>query len=473
MSGRAVQRLAWPVYSPAGPESHRRLNTWCILGLTLSLLALLMPATALAAPSGNVLANGDFEQDARRTSLSSWVAQGWNPWFFQEPGNPYSREPEFGQLNGRQRHGGERAERWFNNYGIHDAGLWQQANVPAGSYLVFSIWAISWSSARDVWAVSDSHYNKWVGIDPTGGTDPSSPNIVWSEANRDMDQWIQLSVSTVARSETVTVFVRGKPDWAVKHNNNVIVDDAVLTYDTTGGPPPPATSTPAPGSEPVSSPPAQPTQPADAPGVAGRKRAFDVTGHTVSGEWLAWFNRNGGIDNNGLPRSEVIVDPITGQWVQYFQRVVLEWHPENPPAHRIQRRLLGDALYPGADPALDPATATVPVGSSAYIFFPLSSDRPTGLGHGVTDIAPDGTNIGFRTYFSTRGGVNAFGYPKEEPVLRNGRWTQRFQAAVFEYHPENDKPGFIPGTRTPYRQYRVQLELLGDNYIALHNLGLQ
>ncbi len=460
MSGRAVERFFWPVRSLAGQASHRHLNKWCILGLTLSLLALLTPATALAAPSGNVLANGDFEQDARRTSLSSWVAQGWNPWFFQEPGNPYSREPEFGQLNGRQRHGGERAERWFNNYGIHDAGLWQQVNVPVGSYLVFSIWAISWSSARDVWAVSDSHYNKWVGIDPTGGTDPFSPNIVWSEVNREMDDWVQLSVSAVAKAGTVTVFVRGKPDWAVKHND-IIVDDAVLTYDPAGAPPPPAASTPAPASEPISSPPAQPTQPVDAPGVEGEKRVFDVTGHTVSGEWLAWFDRNGGIDNNGLPRSEVIIDPITGQWVQYFQRVVLEWHPENPPAHRIQRRLLGDALYPGVEPPLDPATSTVPVGSSAYIFFPLSPDGPTGLGHGVTDIAPDGTDIGFLTYFSTRGGVNAFGYPKEEPVLRNGRWTQRFQAAVFEYHPENAAP------------YRVQLELLGDRLIEQQHLQLE
>jgi len=437
------------------PISSRWGHYFLRLGLLISLLALLGPRAALAAPSGNVLSNPDFEQDARRTSLSSWVAAGWYPWFHIDRSSPYSREPEFGQITNRQRHNGERAERWFNSYGLHDAGLFQQASVPAGSYLTFSIWAISWSSAKDVWAQSDSHYNKWVGIDPTGGIDPFSPNVVWSDVNREMDQWVQLTVSTTAKASTVTVFVRGKPDFAVKHND-IVVDEASLTYDTAGATnstPATTIAAPAPG----------------APGLEGPSAFFAATGHTVRGQWLQWFNRNGGIDTCGLPRSEVILDPITNQWVQYFQRVVLEWHPENPAAHRIQRRLLGDWMYPGADPAVDPA----PANGQAYIFFRWDNNRPAGLGHGVSDIAPDGTNIGFCTFFDTHGGVNAFGYPKEEPKLRDGRWTQRFQAAVFEYHPENDKDGYFPGTTIPYRHYRVQLELLGDEYIAQHNLGLQ
>jgi len=360
-------------------------------------------------------------------------------------------------LNDRQRHDGLRAQRWFNNYGIHDAGIWQQATVPVGSQVTFSIWAFSWSSTQDKWGQSDSHYNKWVAIDPTGGTNITGPAVVMSEVNREMDNWVQLTVTAQAQSSTVTVFVRGNPDFAVKHND-IVVDGAVLTYDTTAAP---ATS-PAPtgGTTPA---------PAGAPGIGGKSVTFDAAGHSVSGEWLAWFNRNGGMDSNGLPRSEVIVDPVTGQWVQYFQRVVLEWHPENPAAYRIQRRLLGDVLYPGADAPTSPASAQ----SSSYVFFSFDENQPVGLGHGVSDIAPDGTNIGFKTYFQSHGGVNAFGYPKEEPKLRDGRWTQRFQAAVFEYHSENDRNGNIPGTRTPYRRYRVQLELLGDKYIDQNDLGLQ
>ena len=174
----------------------------------------------------------------------------------------------------------------------------------------------------------------------------------------------------------------------------------------------------------------------------------------------------GSLDTLGYPRSGVVRDPATGQWVQYYQRAVLEWHPENPPTYRVQRRLLGDLLYPGAQP---PTLATDPP-PGPHHHFPLSSDRPTGLGHFVADYTRDGRPIYFKQFFDAHGGVQTFGYPKEEPQLRNGRWTQRFQAAVFEYHPEFDRDGCLPGTTTPYRAYRVQLELLGDKYIQQRGL---
>jgi hypothetical protein len=88
----------------------------------------------------------------------------------------------------------------------------------------------------------------------------------------------------------------------------------------------------------------------------------------------------------------------------------------------------------------------------------------------VADYTRSGQPIYFKQYFDANGGVDAFGYPKEEPVVRNGLCTQRFQAAVFEYHPENDRDGNVPGTDIPYRNYRVQLELLGDEYIGAKGL---
>ena len=74
------------------------------------------------------------------------------------------------------------------------------------------------------------------------------------------------------------------------------------------------------------------------------------TGYTVSGPWLAFLRSHGDVDYLGYPRSPVVQDPLDpSQCVQYFQRLVLEWHPENPPAYRIQRRLLTPELM-GADP---------------------------------------------------------------------------------------------------------------------------
>ena len=187
-------------------------------------------------------------------------------------------------------------------------------------------------------------------------------------------------------------------------------------------------------------------------------------GLTVSGAWLEFVRGHGDLDNFGLPESNVITDPVTGQTVQYFQRAILEWHPENASSSQIEPRLLGDQLFPTSDPPV--AQSNAPAGPSEY--FPVSTDHPTGLGHFVADNTASGEAIYFKDYFDGHGGVAAFGYPKEEPKLRNGRWTQRFQAAVFEYHPEYDQDGVVAGTAVPLRTYRVQLALLTDLYKQVH-----
>ena len=221
----------------------------------------------------------------------------------------------------------------------------------------------------------------------------------------------------------------------------------------------------APSSAPRASAPSSRSEPRSVPSVASW--TCPQTGYTVSGGWLSFVQTHGGVDNFGFPRSVVVTDPTAGgQTVQFFQRLILEWHPENPPEHRLQRRLLGDIIYPGVDAPLPESSA--PPGP--YHYFPFSPDSPTGLGHFVANYTRTGEAIYFKDYFDSHGGVEAFGYPKEEPKWRNGRWTQRFQAAVFEYHPENDIPGNVPGTDIPYRNYRVQLELLGDKYIELNGL---
>lgn len=191
------------------------------------------------------------------------------------------------------------------------------------------------------------------------------------------------------------------------------------------------------------------------------------TGKTVSGPWLRYLREHGDVSNMGLPRSSVIADPTNGgQTVQFFQRAIVEFHPENPAGAQYQRRLLADILYPGADAPISSADA--PSGPSTY--FPFSPDRPTGLGHFVADYTRSGQPVYFKQYFDRHGGVGAFGFPKEEPKLRDGLWTQRFQAAVFEYHPEFDRDGLNPDG-VPWRNFRVQLALLGDQYLSQRGLN--
>jgi hypothetical protein len=440
---------------------HHRVS---FLGLivALALLAAIVIPTAApvfadpATPYRVDMINGDFEEASVRTSLSSWVANGWEP-FFEDWGATIMREPEFGVLYNRdhQAYNGAGCQRWFTTWATHRCGILQRVIVPANSDLTFSIWAISWSANNtDVYGHSDSGYSKWVGIDPYGGHDFRSPNIVWSQVNNVMDQYVQLTVSAKAVGNIATVFMKGEALASVKHNT-CIVDEARLF-----------SSAPMPGAtkQPISMPNSA------APGLVGGSVLVPETGHSISGEWLSWFNASGFIDNNGLPVSDVIRDPQTGQWVQYFQRVILEYHPENPAPFHILRRLLGDVLYPGADAPL----ASPPANSADYNFFPTTTDaaKPTGLGHDVSNVASDGTVIGFKKYFDAQGGVNAFGYPKEEAKFVDGWWTQRFQAAVFQYHPENDKDGNVPGTNNPYRAYTVQPLLLGSMYVDKYGVQL-
>ncbi|MFN8474846.1 MAG: glycosyl hydrolase [Anaerolineae bacterium] len=183
------------------------------------------------------------------------------------------------------------------------------------------------------------------------------------------------------------------------------------------------------------------------------------TGYTVSGAWLDFYQANGGLSIFGYPRSPVMVDPLDDkQCVQYFQRAVLEWHPANPPAFRIQRRLLTEIL---TEPAAPATPADGPNTADSW-YFPKG---PQGLGHAVSNTAPDGTRTGFKAFFDKYGRETTFGYPMEEPTQRGDLWTQRFQAGIMEYHPEFDKDGLKPGTDQPWRTWTVELRLLGDEYI--------
>ncbi len=245
----------------------------------------------------------------------------------------------------------------------------------------------------------------------------------------------------------------------------------VSAFDLSTGPIPVKLST-------IQSPAPAPATPLPAvaklPSGSGQTVNFPQTNHKVGGLWLDFFRANGDVDLFGLPRSDVIADPLSGQTVQYFQRVVVEYHPENQPPNLLQRRLLTDYVYPDpADPPIDPSASGAPQG--VYSFFPNLPGK--GLGHFVANQAPDGSLTYFKDYFDSHGREGIFGFPKEEPKLRvaadgQQRWTQRFQAAVMEAYPENDRDGNNP-SGVPWRNYRVQLQLLGDMYIAKYNLGFK
>ncbi len=220
------------------------------------LLALTMMASSAqpAVQAVNLLTNPGFEEGfshrvdpyepEKGPQGPLYVADGWELWYdnrdqCREGLCCYNFRPEYKDEDGythtdpQRVHSGRYAQKMFNTYATHTAGLYQRVAVPEGILLRFSIWVMVWSSQQDDphHSTEDGNYRVSVGIDPYGGTDPFSEQIVWSEEVVRYDEHIQLSVVAEAKAGYVTVFTRGRPEWWVKHNDSYW-DDASLTLVT-------------------------------------------------------------------------------------------------------------------------------------------------------------------------------------------------------------------------------------------------
>ncbi len=164
-------------------------------------------------------------------------------------------------------------------------------------------------------------------------------------------------------------------------------------------------------------------------------RYFTETGHNVQGEFLAFFDRYGGVAAFGLPRTEEF--SRGGLKVQYFQRARMELHPNNPVAYRVQLSLLGDLL--GYRRPAIPTASIPPMNHPQRRYCPQT-------GHTIS--------YGFLQYYDSHGRLDVFGYPITELLTERGTVVQYFQRAKMEWHPENPI------------SYQITLGNLGDEYIA-------
>ena len=94
--------------------------------------------------------------------------------------------------------------------------------------------------------------------------------------------------------------------------------------------------------------------------------------------------------------------------------------------------LMPASAFAAAAPQAPPAPDAPRAGAAAIRYFPET-------GHTL------GGN--FRDFFETHGGLDAFGFPRTEPVQENGFLVQYFQRARMEWHPDISQ---------------VQLSLLGS-----------
>ncbi len=198
--------------------------------------------------------------------------------------------------------------------------------------------------------------------------------------------------------------------------------DAFIARISESAPPPTPTVIPTPTAVPL------PTQVAS----TDHPYVFPQTGKTIGGKFRSYWEKNGGLAQQGFPISNQFqeVSDLDGKTytVQYFERAVFELHPENQPPYDVLLSQLGTFRYKQKYPNGAPNQQ-------------VSTDHPY-------NFAQTGHTIGgkFRTYWEQHGGLAQQGYPisdvfQEISDLDGKTYTvQYFERAVFELHPENQPP---------------------------------
>lgn len=89
--------------------------------------------------------------------------------------------------------------------------------------------------------------------------------------------------------------------------------------------------------------------PAQVPNNAPGSAFFQQTGHRVGGAFLQYRQQHGGLAQQGYPISDELKEtsPVDGKQytVQYFERAVFEYHPENKPPYDVLLSQLGTLQY--------------------------------------------------------------------------------------------------------------------------------
>ncbi len=105
------------------------------------------------------------------------------------------------------------------------AGIFQHVSVTPGVvYQADAGWA----------AVTQPDFERKIGLDPTGGTNPQAGSVIWGPAEWGISSWPDLTVRARATGPTMTVFV-----WAnhqITYGNDWIFVDAVGVWPDTSQP---------------------------------------------------------------------------------------------------------------------------------------------------------------------------------------------------------------------------------------------
>jgi hypothetical protein len=182
------------------------------------------------------LANPDLEEDygsykgyqqVPEVGFKYRFAPYWLPFHNDDYHDGQNMQPECGEiLVGQASHrvySGEAAQQCgLSGGGNFEAGIYQVVNgTQVSDTLRFSIWGLGWNQKR----LNEDPYDEFtsdyivtgglrfkVGIDPYGGTDWTSTDIVWSDPIDPYDAWTYMEVTTTARYTQASVWAYAHPE---------------------------------------------------------------------------------------------------------------------------------------------------------------------------------------------------------------------------------------------------------------------
>jgi hypothetical protein len=141
---------------------------------------------------------------------------------------------------------------------------------------------------------------------------------------------------------------------------------------------------------------------------------FEETGQCVSDPFLSFWREYGGIQTFGYPLTPEIEED--GMTVQYFERHVLEHHPDNPEEYQVLLRRLGAEAADARDLRGHEAFSQIePVEGENVRYFEETGQM---LAHG------------FLEYWEDHGDLRIFGYPISGEFEHDGTHVQFLERAV-------------------------------------------
>jgi sortase (surface protein transpeptidase) len=163
--------------------------------------------------------------------------------------------------------------------------------------------------------------------------------------------------------------------------------------------------------------------------AAGQRLCFAETNQCVEHAFLDFWTAHGGLAILGLPVGPALLDD-DGRLVQYFERAVMEWRPQNPPAYQVELSLLGHQRLAGRPERTAPPA---PCTADCRLF---SETNHSLRGE-------------FRRFWQMDGGLAVFGFPLTEELSEvspddgQRRIVQYFERNRFELHQSPGAPPLV------------------------------